>query len=84
MAFYTYILQSKCTGSLYIGQTNNVEDRLKRHNNNESKATKRKGPWELLYYKEFETRAEAVQLERMLKNWKKPSKVLFWIKRQSG
>ncbi|MBN8583734.1 MAG: GIY-YIG nuclease family protein [Ignavibacteria bacterium] len=44
MKFYTYILQSEISGKLYIGQTNDLEDRLIRHNSNQSLSTKNNGP----------------------------------------
>ncbi|HNP17790.1 MAG TPA: GIY-YIG nuclease family protein [Fulvivirga sp.] len=82
--YYTYILRSEKTGRLYIGQTNNLEDRLHRHNSGQSKSTKAGIPYDLLHCKEFKSRTEAVLLERKLKSWKSPSKVLEWIVRQSG
>ena len=84
LVFYTYILQSEKTSKLYIGQTNNIEERLKRHNNGENKSTKSGVPWRLVYSISFATRSEAVVLERKLKNWKNPQKVLTWIEQQSG
>ncbi|MBZ0201863.1 MAG: GIY-YIG nuclease family protein [Ignavibacteria bacterium] len=32
MNYYTYIIQSESTGKLYIGQTNNLHNRLLQHN----------------------------------------------------
>ena len=84
MSFYTYILQSQTLGKLYIGQTNNLEDRIIRHNSNQNKATKGRSPWILLFSKEFETRSEAVLLETKLKSWKSPKKLKEWINQQSG
>ncbi|EKE21341.1 MAG: hypothetical protein ACD_7C00278G0007, partial [uncultured bacterium] len=55
--FFIYILQNK-KEQIYIGQTNNLDNRLYRHNNNESKYTKNKGPWNIIYSKGFDTRAE--------------------------
>tara|TARA_R110001592_G_scaffold211976_2_gene464099 strand:- start:38317 stop:38562 length:246 start_codon:yes stop_codon:yes gene_type:complete len=81
MSFYTYILQSEKTGRMYIGQTNNLEDRLHRHNSNHNISTKNRGPWKLMHFVEFETRIEAVQLERQLKSWKSSKKVLVWIEK---
>ena len=77
--YSTYIIQSSKTTQLYIGQTNDIEDRLLRHNSNRNKWTKHKGPWVLLFRKEFETRSEAVQLERKLKGFKNKDSVLAWI-----
>jgi len=77
--FYTYIIESETTKKLYIGQTNDIDDRLHRHNSNQNLATKNRGPWRLLFFKQFNSRAEAVQLERKLKAWKNPAKVRQWI-----
>ena len=66
---------------MYIGQTNNLEDRLHRHNSNQNISTKNRGPWKLMHFVEYETRIEAVQLERQLKSWKSSKKVLEWIEK---
>ena len=84
MPFYTYIIESQTSGKLYIGQTNDLEDRIDRHNSNQNKYTKGKGPFKLLHFEMFETRSEAVQLERKLKSWKNSTRVRSWITRQKG
>lgn len=40
MPFYVYLLQSLKDDSYYIGQTDNIDKRLKKHNNKEVKSTK--------------------------------------------
>ncbi|KKP68123.1 MAG: hypothetical protein UR66_C0008G0031 [Candidatus Moranbacteria bacterium GW2011_GWE1_35_17] len=67
--FFIYILQNK-KEQIYIGQTNNLDNRLYRHNNNESKYTKNKGPWNIIYSKGFDTRAEVMKEEKFLKSGK--------------
>ncbi len=68
--YYTYILQSKKDNKLYIGQTNNIEDRIDRHNRGEVSSTKSRRPLKLLASKEFKTRAEAMKMEKYLKSLK--------------
>ena len=63
-------------GNYYIGQTQNLEDRLKRHNQNRSKSTKSKGTWEIIIKTEVDTRSEAVKLEKKLKNMKNSVKAI--------
>jgi len=75
MTFHCYILESLSSGRLYIGQTNNLDDRINRHNNNMNLATRNRGPWKLFYAKKFDTREEAVKCERYLKSLKSPAKV---------
>ncbi|MEQ8711841.1 MAG: GIY-YIG nuclease family protein [Cyclobacteriaceae bacterium] len=82
--YHTYILQSHATHQLYVGQTNDLVDRLKRHNAGHNKSTKHARPWKIIWSTEFATRSEAVKLERKLKSWKNPDKIKDWIIRQSG
>jgi putative endonuclease len=68
--YHTYILISQSTDKLYIGQTNNLEARLRRHNIDKNFATKNRGPWKLIFSKEFPTRCEAMKFEKYLKSLK--------------
>jgi len=49
--FYTYVIQSLRTGKIYIGQTKDINKRIKRHNQElKVKATaytKKSGPMEI-------------------------------------
>lgn len=65
--FYVYILVSKVDGSLYTGQTNNLEKRILRHNKGLIQSTKNKRPYDLGYFEEFATRSEAMFREWELK-----------------
>ncbi|HEY6012112.1 MAG TPA: GIY-YIG nuclease family protein [Nitrospirota bacterium] len=67
MPFHVYILQSDSDGTLYVGQTSDIEDRLLRHNQGRAKFTKSKRPWRVVYSESFSTRSEAVGRERELK-----------------
>ncbi|NOS85373.1 MAG: GIY-YIG nuclease family protein [Ignavibacteria bacterium] len=79
MNYYTYIIQSESTKRLYIGQTNNIHNRLLQHNSDISPSTKNKGPWKILFAKGFESRTEAILLEKKLKSFKNKQRVLRWI-----
>ena len=68
--FYVYVLQSEKDSKLYIGQTNNLEDRISRHNKGEVVSTKNRRPFKLLISKSFSTRTEAVSTEKYLKSLK--------------
>ena len=61
--FSVYILYSKSSLKYYTGQTENLEDRLFRHNSGLNLSTKSGFPWELIYKIEFSTRSEALFLE---------------------
>jgi putative endonuclease len=74
-----YVLENP-KGRLYIGQTADLERRLKQHNTPEGhehlgKYTHRNGPWVLIGSESYPTRSEAMLRERQLKSWKSPKKV---------
>ena len=50
---FTYLLKSKKDSSYYTGITDDLEDRLKRHNKGRIISTKKKIPWDLVYKKEM-------------------------------
>jgi len=70
MPYFVYILESERDGSYYIGYTNNLEERLDRHNHGRSQYTKAKVPWKLIHHEPFESRSEAMKREREIKGKK--------------
>jgi putative endonuclease len=69
--FHTYILYSETANRYYIGQTEDLEDRLRRHNSGYEKATAPYAPWKLELAIPKPSRSEAVILESKLKNLNK-------------
>ena len=69
--FFVYILEAIESKKYYIGQTENLEGRVKQHNKGRNLSTKAYIPWQLKWWKEFETRSEAIKTERKLKGIKK-------------
>ncbi|SEJ34790.1 GIY-YIG nuclease family protein [Flavobacterium terrigena] len=65
--FCVYILYSLSKGKYYIGQTNNMEDRLRRHNSGYSLSTKNGIPWELITSFSLPNRSDAIILEKKIK-----------------
>ena len=82
--FFVYILYSKSANRYYIGQTNNIVDRLKRHNLGQVGSTKSYVPWELHFSLEVPTRKDAVKVERYLKNLKSRARIENWIHRKEN
>ena len=80
--FFVYIIESEVNGSYYIGQTNNLEERLRRHNLLRNRSTKSYAPWKLLHSQVYETRSEAMKVKSYLKKLKKRSLVQKWIEDQ--
>ena len=65
--FYVYLIRSTIDNSLYIGQSENIEERLNRHNAGFVASTKNKGPWALVGFEEYQTRELARWREYKLK-----------------
>ncbi|MCX6794358.1 MAG: GIY-YIG nuclease family protein [Candidatus Gottesmanbacteria bacterium] len=57
--FYLYILKSLKYNKSYVGCTNNLERRLKQHNNGDHIYTKRYVPWIIVYSERLKDRKEA-------------------------
>jgi putative endonuclease len=66
--FFVYVLLSLKDKKFYIGQTNNLADRVLRHNEGRVRATRGRRPLILVWSESFPTRAEAVRRERYLKS----------------
>lgn len=62
-----YIIFSESSLKYYTGQTDNLENRLGRHNSGLSLSTKSGKPWELIYQIQLSTRSEAMLLEQKIK-----------------
>lgn len=76
MFYFVYIL--KCVDeSLYTGSTNNLEKRLKEHNNSKQGAryTKTRRPVKLVYREKFKTKSEALKREIQIKGWPRSKKL---------
>lgn len=71
----TYIL--KCSdGTLYTGWTNDIEKRLRAHNEGQgAKYTRGRTPVELVYLEDFETKQEAMKREAAIKKLTKEDKL---------
>mgnify|MGYP001561486504 CR=1 FL=1 len=67
MLYYVYVLQSVRFKKLYIGFTSDILNRLKKHNNGLSQATKPYIPYNLIFYKAFISIKDAKNREKYLK-----------------
>ena len=76
MAFYVYILGSRRNGTLYIGMTDNLIQRVWMHRNSLLPGfTKRYGVKTLVWYEQHESREAALTRERQLKKWNRAWKL---------
>jgi putative endonuclease len=73
---FVYILASKKNGTLYVGVTSNLSERVYAHKSGEASGfTKRYGVDKLVWYEEYSNVPEAIQRETSLKRWKRDWKI---------
>ncbi|MBX2989872.1 MAG: GIY-YIG nuclease family protein [Bacteroidetes bacterium] len=68
MAYHVYILFSRLHERTYVGQTEDLENRVRHHNAGRVRSTKAYRPWEVLHSESYSTRAEAMQREQWYKS----------------
>ncbi len=65
--FCVYGIQSESCDRIYIGQTQNINERLSQHNKGYVRSTSHDCPWHLLSLEHFDTRDDARWCEHQLK-----------------
>ena len=68
--YNVYVIKSLKDKRFYIGQTNDTEERLVRHNKGLVESTKNRRPFILVFQENFESRKEAINRESYLKSLK--------------
>ena len=72
--YFVYILVC-ANGSLYVGQTHDIHQRMRRHADGTAAAfTREHPPLKLMYLESVPTRAAAVSRERQIKGWTRAKK----------
>jgi putative endonuclease len=76
MAFYVYILASKQNGTLYLGMTDNIQQRVWQHQTSDVLSFTRKyGIRTLVWYEVHDSRESALMRERQMKKWNRAWKL---------
>jgi len=65
--YYVYVLQSLSDRNFYTGFANNLENRIKKHDNGSVEATKFRRPLKLVYYEACINKKDALSRELYLK-----------------
>ncbi|WP_179339711.1 GIY-YIG nuclease family protein [Winogradskyella ludwigii] len=75
--WYVYIMASKPNGVIYIGVTDNIEERVREHKNKiyPKSFTAKYNCESLVYFEEFENGENASVRERQFKKWKRDWKI---------
>ena len=67
--YYVYLIRSQLNShKTYIGCTNNIKQRLQKHNEGASIYTKNYRPWELVVVLSFKSKSRALEFEKYLKS----------------
>ena len=77
MYTYVYIMANKLNGLVYIGVTDNIEERVREHKNKiyPKSFTAKYNCENLIYFEEFENGEEASIREKQFKKWKRDWKI---------
>jgi len=74
--FYVYILTSKRNGTLYIGVTSNLPQRIWQHKNNQLDGfSKEYNVKQLVYFEQHDTAESVITREKQIKKWKRAWKL---------
>ena len=66
--YTVYILHSSTLQKYYVGQTQNIDNRLIEHNAGETKSLRTGIPWSLVWQTTVSTRQESMEVEKKIKN----------------
>lgn len=74
--YYVYLLASKKYGTLYVGVTSNLEQRMYQHKNSLVEGfTKQHGVNKLMWFGQTSDAYEAINKEKQIKKWKRQYKI---------
>ena len=79
MVYYVYLIKTVAGFSKksYVGYTNNLTNRIKRHNSNLGAKSTKGYKWELVYKKKFLSKQKALSFEyKLKKNYNLRNKLL--------
>jgi len=65
--FYTYVLKSAVDNDLYVGWTDDLKNRISKHNQGLVEATRYRRPFTLEYYEACNNKQKAIAREKYFK-----------------
>ena len=86
MVFYVYLIKTLNShyNKSYVGYTNNLDNRISKHNSNKGAKSTKGYKWELVYKKKFYTKQKALSFEYKLKrNRKERFKLIYDFKKKT-
>ena len=79
-----YVLRSLKDHRFYIGATSDLNKRIERHNREGNVSTRNRRPLELVYSEPYNTKAEALAREKLIKSYKGGSAFRKIIEKRVG
>jgi putative endonuclease len=76
--FCVYGIQSDLSNRIYIGQTGDIERRLKEHNGRKVQSTRNETPWRIIAIQYFDKSSQAGWCENCLKRSR--GRRLVWLR----
>ena len=78
MNYYVYLLLTKSIKKhiSYVGYTNNLNNRLKKHNNSSGAKFTKGRKWKIIYSKKYSSKSKALKEEYKLKKDYKKRKII--------
>ena len=78
MNYYVYLLLTKSIKKhiSYVGYTNNLNNRLKKHNNSSGAKFTKGRKWKIIYSKKYSSKSKALREEYKLKKDYKKRKII--------
>ena len=86
MVYYVYLIKTlnEFTKKSYVGYTNNLKNRIAKHNSNLGAKSTKGYKWELVYKKRFYSKSKALSFEYKLKKDRKERlRLLYEFKKKS-
>ena len=68
--YKVYILKSLKNSRYYVGHSEDITNRLKRHNKGLIRSTRNGRPWELVYFEDYPTKQTAYKRELQIKSYR--------------
>ena len=85
MIYYVYLIKTLIgyRNKSYVGYTNNLKNRLKKHNSNLGAKSTKGYKWQLVYKKKFNSKQKALSFEyRLKKDRKERHKLIYDFKKK--
>ena len=86
MVYYVYLIKTTddYPSKTYVGYTNNLKKRLKKHNSNLGAKSTKGYKWEFIYKKKFYSKSKALSFEYKLKKDRRERlRLLYEFKKKS-